>query len=205
MLIYKDHPLLPASAPTAQAHIFEHVDMDEDISEEEERRRSVKIEFCDLIATFLSNLEKHPDALANFFDPKVKSFMFRRKYVEGEDGGYLPIMISRKGKEVVCGFYQPIKDGKEVFWEDVSRSKLSHVAPDAVWRTFWGAYEATSSGPIEEFRKTGFYHVNMGYPYENPRKREEAKARAKQFARFLFRETVWEEREDMVHILNVSR
>jgi hypothetical protein len=92
---YEDHPHFSANAPTGQAHIFE---LDGDIMRyfDEGLPRGGN-ELCDFIATLLHNLEDHPDALTNFFDPAVKTFKFLRY----GSGAMLPLAILRHEKTVV--------------------------------------------------------------------------------------------------------
>jgi len=102
---YVDHPLLPASAPSGQAHILE-INAVRVVSEVGSfSTRGHKL--CDFIATFLHNLEEHPNALRDFFDPEVKFFKFIRKYEEGEKSHLLPFMISRKKDKVIVSNQRP--------------------------------------------------------------------------------------------------
>jgi hypothetical protein len=86
---YKDHPLLPASAPVGQAHVLEVGNFS---------KGGHKL--CDFIATLLHNLTDHPDAIKDFFDPKVKSLKLILRCKAGERGRTLPYIIWRNNKKV---------------------------------------------------------------------------------------------------------
>jgi len=100
LLTYDDHPLFPTSAPKGQAHILENTTHEDDVSGPRSLP-SKRHQLCDFIATFLHRLREHPDALKDFFDPEVTSFKLLRHYGDAELGGLLPIMIWRRGDEVV--------------------------------------------------------------------------------------------------------
>jgi hypothetical protein len=87
---YKDHPLLPADAPGGQPHII-------DITADKEDLHLKYARLCDFVATVLHHLESHPDALKDFFDPKVKSFKFLR--VEKPLADFIPDAPLMRGRE----------------------------------------------------------------------------------------------------------
>lgn len=87
---YEDHPLLPADAPHSQAHILArdgYPDKGHILG--------------DYVATFLVNLDKHPDALKDFFNPDIKFFHLVRKFKEGTSSADMEFMISRKKDRVI--------------------------------------------------------------------------------------------------------
>jgi hypothetical protein len=70
-----DHPLLPADAPKDQPHVL-RIGADEDEIHNMSHLLASDARLCDYVATVLHNLEGHPDALKDFFDPEIKSFKF---------------------------------------------------------------------------------------------------------------------------------
>jgi hypothetical protein len=85
---YKDHSLLPADAPGGQPHILDDGEGADEIG---------YARLCDFVATVLHNLEGHPDALKDFFDPKVKSFKFLR--IEKPLANFIPDAPLMRGRE----------------------------------------------------------------------------------------------------------
>ncbi|KAF2828587.1 hypothetical protein CC86DRAFT_380499 [Ophiobolus disseminans] len=201
---YKDHSLLPAEAPSGQAHILE-TNAIHDVSKVGSfSTRGHKL--CDFIVTFLHNLEEHPNALKDFFDPDVKFFKFIRKFEEGVSGGFLPFMISRKKDKVICGFFQVIQNREKILWETVTRSKLSEIAPNAIWKTTWGARQAYTIPPVENVWTCAFLNVNMPtFTYCKPRTAKEANSVAYDFGIAIYFDEAWKFQSEAVVILEVKR
>lgn len=95
---YEEHPLLPIDAPKGQPHILKP-----------NLESVIGHQLCDFIATLLFNLEQHPDALKDFFDPEVKSFKFIWHVKEHSD--MMPIIVWRKDKIVLVCMLRPVTDG----------------------------------------------------------------------------------------------
>lgn len=93
---YEDHHLLPADAPHGQAHILVR-----------DGYPAKGRTLGDYIATFLMNLDKHPDALKDFFDPDIKFFHVVRKFKKGESKAEMGFMILRKKDRVIVSSIHP--------------------------------------------------------------------------------------------------
>jgi hypothetical protein len=60
-------------------------------------------------------------------------------------------------------------------------SKLAKVAPNAEWKTTWGAREAYKRGTLHDFRENPFLNVNQDFTHCNPESGKEAKEVACEF------------------------
>ncbi|KAH7088441.1 hypothetical protein FB567DRAFT_591836 [Paraphoma chrysanthemicola] len=151
---YIDHPLLPASAPKGQSHVFKDGELLWEILEPE---NAEEYELCDYLPTLLHHLEDFSEALERFFDPKVKTFKFIHHKSENL---LLPLAILRKGKTVICGRFE-IHDGiDEAYWETITKTELTKVAPDAEWKTTWSACSAKAKLPIDACWDSGYFRVS---------------------------------------------
>lgn len=73
----EDHPLLPANTPKGQAHILTIWQYGGD-THKSIFHMGHDPHLGDHVATVLHNLEGHPDAVKDFFNPDVKSFKIQR-------------------------------------------------------------------------------------------------------------------------------
>jgi hypothetical protein len=82
---FEDHVDFPADAPIGQAHIIqkcpEH-DLEDGyfLNFKPQSQPRPEYQLCDMIATLLSKLEQWPDALAQFFDHRIKSLRLVRPH-----------------------------------------------------------------------------------------------------------------------------
>jgi len=81
-------------------------------------------------------------------------------------------------------------------WESVTKSRLSEVAPDATWKTTWGARQPYTLPPVDSFWNATFARVNEPlYVDCNPRTKKEAIAVAYDFGEALYNNSAWEKDE----------
>jgi len=91
-------------------------------------------------------------------------------------------------------------------WENLCRSKLSKVAPDAVWTTTWAARQAYSNTPVEKFWKSGFFHINHPLFIDNdPRSTEELRDNAFGFGHALWVNSAWKLTQGAVFTVEVQK
>lgn len=81
---YEDHVDFPANAEACRPHILREC---REHNSESSKTPKIDYELCDYIATMLHRLStqgKYPNALDQFFDPKVPCFRFWRTSESGE-------------------------------------------------------------------------------------------------------------------------
>jgi hypothetical protein len=107
---------------------------------------------------------------------------------------------------IKCGFFTIIDEGRQVWWEVVTKNRLSEVAPDATWKTTWGARVALSNPPIEPIWQSTFHHVNRpDYTYENPCIAKVARKVAYDFGSGLYKHAHWDLDEQSEFILETKK
>jgi hypothetical protein len=206
-LDYQDHPLFPAKAPTGQAHIFNVRPDDLKVSA---IHVSLRYQLCDIIPTFLTKLEMYPSALTDFFKPEVESFKFVR---EGE----FSFMIWRRGRQVFVSLtfrlliarsaadrnysvrlHQTSYDPPGIAWKNLTRTRLSDVAYNAIWTPSWGAWSAHTREPWDTFWESGFQQVNQPlYRGSNPYDYIEMRRNAYEFGKAIWLKETWKVQKDV--------
>jgi hypothetical protein len=93
------------------------------------------------------------------------------------------------------GFYEPFNNGRQLQWDNLTRLKLSEVAPSATWSMVWGAWTACSSAPVEAFWEIGFAQINEPlFVGNDPYSATDIKEIAFGFGGALWNDLVWHER-----------
>jgi hypothetical protein len=105
-----------------------------------------------------------------------------------------------------CGFYETFDDGHNIPWENLTRSQLSHVAPNATWTTAWGAWSAYTRGPRDTFWESGFQDVNQPLFLKNdPYDHDDIKQNAFEFGKAIWFNETWSVRNGVHFIVNANR
>ncbi|KAF7443715.1 hypothetical protein A1F94_009810 [Pyrenophora tritici-repentis] len=148
---YENHPLLPSNARQGQPHVLkdgqdiEHIEDGFEVVRYDPRSTLRKpAQLCDFVATILHRIGDHPTALKDFFGPAIKYFKFLRIT---KNGCFMTVIIWRKDNEVMVGPYNQYPWFHE--WELLTKSELSKVAPDGVWKVKWGVQTAVSGPNVD--------------------------------------------------------
>ncbi|KAH7400646.1 hypothetical protein DE146DRAFT_631742 [Phaeosphaeria sp. MPI-PUGE-AT-0046c] len=132
-------PALPISAPSDQPHVLDYKSY---LADEDTVVQAARPRLADAVATVLYMTS--PRCLAEFLDPNVKTFEWRR------DGNH--VMIRRTGKDVIVGTYSNF--ATTYLWPLFVRS---HIASSGSWQEVYaGAAQILTPVTVEgvEFDKS---------------------------------------------------
>ncbi|CAA9966601.1 hypothetical protein PTMSG1_09960 [Pyrenophora teres f. maculata] len=202
-LEYENHTFLPSDAPQGQPHIIKDGQEDKEVFYQSYYRQIKPAGLCDFVATVLYRLQRHPTAMQDFFDPAVKSFKFLR--MEKKDSWLMSSMIWRIRDEVLVGHYNRFGDKFE--WELLSRSKISKIAPDGLWRTEWGAQTASSNAPMNNiWQPHGLQQVNFPlFTTKDPNDALEAEDVAYKFGTSCYFKQPWKDFRDAKCVIKIKK